>query len=325
MSASTTETLDPTAPQVIQPPPQRSKSKRSSSSSRGIRRLREQTERLRAYIEDLRVQSEPLPGSSNGKVNCREIARITKLSPNSLYANASLREMLEEASKSLGIRPWAQTRAIRKMQNQPGTKQTVASSDCRITYHVLLESSDLLGSNVKTISPYTSALTRFVDFFKKDPTDTIGSEFLKDFDTSITLFVQKHYGGVKSSSKSTVSALRSWRRVLHQLIKKDALPASFSGALFQLVQQDGRSVVELAETAGVRYNALSNWINGFCYCSDLESLVRVEGVLGVPAGTLTSRNTVVNWRTKKDLTPEEWYPPEVRGTKGQSLVPDSLM
>jgi hypothetical protein len=133
------------------------------------------------------------------------------------------------------------------------------------------------------------ALSQFVERSGLDKAAAVGVEFAAGFDGVVTK-VAATFKSV-STLKKFMTEIEWWRGFHRGLLKEQAMPADFRGALDHLVGGSGLPLPLVARLTCVTRKTLKGWCEGVCTpaVSSYAAVMRIEKLFKLPAGTLVSK------------------------------------
>lgn len=165
-----------------------------------------------------------------------------------------------------------------------------------LTYEQLLHHGCMLaaqeGMQEQQVKNLASALRQWIARHGFSTSRLVGDDFAGNFDE---LF-RRHCDDIaedlaQRSQRDRQELLLRWRRIAKLLRRQDTLPQDFGAALAQCLKASSMSMAALAREVGLSPTAIRHWIagKGWPIGSTLQHVTKIETVLELPVGALTSR------------------------------------
>lgn len=280
---------------------------------------------LEAYFEDRARRGTPLPGV-RGRVNYTGVAIETGIPRSRFQAGSELRTLVDTMVDKLGISKPPHTQHPRRALNLERETAVTTYRELKIKGKTRLQERNY--SN-KSLSSYVSHLNGFMRQVNRVDENSTEAEFGIHFDSQLIAFLQ-----ATGKGKSAASALRFWATIHEELQHSQLLPLDFAAALTHLVTESDLPLIDIIQAAGIRNTeSLTGWMRGEQKPTNPDLIAELETVLGVSAGTLSSK---VNFRKMRGMTaiPRDWWPQkwsrisstwQSRHDKVLSLIPEHLL
>lgn len=254
---------------------------------------------LEAYLERKKATGEPLPGI-RGRVNYKGVVIETGIPARQLRSGRELRLLLDASLAGLTVADTSLYDQPHRFLDLEGHVPSMTYGHLRAKGIVLLEQRDYARTSVKSYVSLLNAFQRFLG--RTDDCSTI-----KDFGINFARHLRSFIKATKRSG-AAASSLRRWAQIHYELHKAKALPQGFAAALTELVLQAGRSRRDIARSAGIdNPDTVGDWMRGDRLPTDLGQVERVEKVLEVLPGTLSTKLDVSN-KSRRSVVPKTWWP-----------------
>jgi hypothetical protein len=195
-----------------------------------------------------------------------------------------LRGLIDGAVPGLGV----ELRVLPRLPSKPPSP---------LTYERLLERGtearmrELLGKGSQRQQLYNTrcALRQFVERSGLGKTAVVGDKFAADFDAAV--------GEVAATFKSEgtlkkfLTEVQWWQNYYRGLLKEQAMPPEFRGALAHLVEGSGLPLLMVARLSHLTGDTLKAWYEGARTpaASSYDAVARIEKLFKLPAGTLVNK------------------------------------
>lgn len=254
---------------------------------------------LQRHLDHLIQLQRPLAGVGR-RINYEAVARGSGVPVRRLRADPSLKALVEEAGRALGVEDQGRPARLRARPTlpeagQPTYRELLATAPQQFRDTRLSESS---------LPSYRSALNRWMAHFGVGEGDQAHAQFGSDFPQALAEFAQ-------TESPSTNSRLRWWADAYKKLADQQAkLPTNFADALDVLIERSGRSRNALAQELGISHASINKWVNGGSLPTQRDVVERLERALGAHPGSLMELYAPIKRRRLDSFrrVPEEWWP-----------------
>jgi hypothetical protein len=148
-----------------------------------------------------------------------------------------------------------------------------------------------------TTANIRTALGHMIRELKLTETTPLDPIFTSDFERSIDRVQKTFRHKTVSARRDFAQLVKTLREIALRLFSSRGLPAKFHDALIQAMSNAGYDGYHLAKAAKVPIGTMYHWVRGTgnpsllgkYYKLNAKRLSRLERVLGIPAGTLSSR------------------------------------
>lgn len=255
---------------------------------------------LEGYMERKKVSGEPLPGI-RGRVNYKGVAIETGIPARQFRKDCELRLLLDVATTELTV-------SKRGLYEQPHHFLEVEGRSPSMTYDDLKTGGvawlQQEGYTKTTVMSYVSHL----NVYRRHLGRTGDCSTVKDFGVYFERQSQAFLRTKDKNNAAAASALRLWAQIHYELHQATASPASFAAALAERVVNSGRQRRDIARAAGIDDpDAVGDWMRGDRKPTDPDQVARVEKVLGLPPGTLSSKLNFSSFH-RRSVIPKAWWP-----------------
>ena len=266
-----------------------------------------------------------LPGIRE-RVNYKGIAIETGIPHRQFEQKRELRLLVDAVLDELGVANGAPNEQPRRILDSEVRTPLTTYSDLKSSGLIWLREH---GYSKASIASYHSHLNAFMRHFGRTDKSSTAKDFGLYFESQANAFLQ-----AEGKSNVVRSALNLWSRIHGELHQSIYLPADFAAALTELVVASGRTKRDIARSAGVKVaDTVGDWMRGDRRPSDPERIAKLEEVLNVLPGTLSSKLFFGRTRRATNI-PKEWWPeswqklrsdPLHRRDKVVALIPEHLL
>lgn len=145
------------------------------------------------------------------------------------------------------------------------------------------------GSRRQQLYNTRSALSQFVERCGLEKAAAVGDEFAAGFDGAVTKVARTFKS--ESTLKKFLTEIEWWRDFHRGLLKGQAMPADFRGALAHLIDGSGLTLHMVARLSCLHETSLKAWYEGVRTPAvfNHDVVARIERLFKLPAGTLVNK------------------------------------
>jgi integrase/transcriptional regulator with XRE-family HTH domain len=278
---------------------------------------------LQTYIKDKRAKGEPIPGI-RGRVNYKGISVESGIPISQFGPGSELRSLVDASLDKLEVSNGSGFQQPRRVLNIEGSAPLTTYGDLKTSGRVWLREHGYASE-----ASYVSHLNAFMRHFGRSDEDATSADFGIYFEGQSNAFLK-----ATDRTKTAASVLRFWAMIHDGLHRSKSLPSDFAAALAELVTNSGRKLSVICRAAGIKTpRSLSDWIQGNSKPTNPDLVAKLEEVLNVSPGTLSSK--LVFYRARgATAIPDNWWPEQWPKSSGMarrrrkkvlSLIPEHLL
>jgi transposase-like protein len=253
---------------------------------------------LEAYLRAKEDKGEPLPGIK-GRVNYKGVSIESGIAPGYFKKGTPLRLLVDAWVEKLGLSNKCRTKQPRRPKESEVRIATTTYAELKACGAIWLRKHPYSEASVAS---YLSHLNTYMRHFGRTDEDKTADDLGDDFNQRLTAFLK-----ATGKGKTIASVLRLWSRIHYEVHQSMSLSLTFAEALTDLVIDSGRSIADVARSAGFNHSTLWDWMSGDKSPTDPVQISKLEEALNVLPETLSSKLTFYGVRRSADI-PKAWWP-----------------